>query len=319
MFNKKLPSPSTVDSHFRKQIIEREKLLTNSSDITKLLDQYWNDIKIRVKNYLDEYNTKFGTNIDVENFKIPICLGCDAASLTKFTEKIKKEKKSNSNNKTKEKRRRKKNKNKVFQKLIGLESDSNEENVISPHEVSEEDSQYFFSMLIQPFFWKIPCTVIHLPRSINGHFSDKEAQDILELLNIINSHPHFEAKYFAADGEKGLDEYHEMAFKQYEIYIEKLINKEISFEDFFQIVIEKVKFLPLIDMMHAEKSGRNRVMNNDIKISNNSDIINRNSLKVHLEIHGNVLDDTSTIGRMKDDYPIKLFQIKHALNEFKKK
>ncbi|KAK8861151.1 hypothetical protein M9Y10_012846 [Tritrichomonas musculus] len=146
-------------------------------------------------------------------------------------------------------------------------------------------------MLIQPFFWKILCTVIHLTRSINGHFSYKEAQDILELLNIINSHPHFEAKYFAADGEKGLDEYHEMAFKQYEIFIEKLINKEISF----------VKFLPLIDMMHAEKIGRNRVMNSDIKLSNNSDIINRNSLKDHLEIDGNVLDDTSTIGRMKDD------------------
>lgn len=74
-------------------------------------------------------------------------------------------------------------------------------------------------MLILPFIWNFPCTVIHLARSSNGHFSHKEANDILELLKLSNAHPHFQAKYFAANGERGLDEYHEMAFKQYESYM----------------------------------------------------------------------------------------------------
>lgn len=81
--------------------------------------------------------------------------------------------------------------------------------------------------------------VIHLTRSSNGHFSHKEANNILELLKSINAHLYFQAKYFAADGERGLDEYHEMAFKQYESYVEKLIKNEITFDEFLDIVKKK--------------------------------------------------------------------------------
>ena len=54
---------------------------------------------------------------------------------------------------------------------------------------------------------------------IKWTYPHKEANDILELLRLSNAHPHFQAKYFAANGERGLDEYHEMAFKQYESYM----------------------------------------------------------------------------------------------------
>lgn len=62
-------------------------------------------------------------------------------------------------------------------------------------------------------------------------------------------------------------------------------------------------------MFHSEKSGRYHIMNNDIKQGEDD----------HLQLHKSVLNDTTNISRMKDDYPIQLFQIKNALKDFKKK
>lgn len=57
-------------------------------------------------------------------------------------------------------------------------------------------------------------------------------------------------------------------------------------------------------------------MNNDVKLGNNKDVITREKLTEDLDIHSNVLNDTISIGRMKDSYPIHLFQIKKAINVF---
>lgn len=46
--NEKLP-PSTIESHFRQKIIDHEKILTFSKDVTVLLDQYWKDVKDKVE------------------------------------------------------------------------------------------------------------------------------------------------------------------------------------------------------------------------------------------------------------------------------
>ena len=65
-------------------------------------------------------------------------------------------------------------------------------------------------------------------------------------------------------------------------------------------------------MLHAEKSRRNRTMNNDVNSGNNADVITKEKLIKGLDIHSCVLKDTSSIGRMKDSYPIHLFQIQNA-------
>ena len=113
---------------------------------------------------------------------------------------------------TEEKKKVRENKISIFKKLVDGNLQKEHEFGPSP-EVTNEDARYFFSILLQPFVWKFPCTVIHLTRSIDGHFSQKEAEDIFNLMKLINEHKHFIARYFAADGEKSLDQYHELAFK----------------------------------------------------------------------------------------------------------
>lgn len=313
--NQKLPSPSTVDKHFLPKVVEREKILTSSDEILPLLNQYWEDVEPKVEEYLTEFNNRYHTKFDIRNYKINISLGCDAASFTTFA--CKKKKNENQNkidgikaalNSLKQK------KNDIFKDLVNgnFQSDGESQRI----EIPDDCSGYFFTLLIQPFIWKLPVTVAHLSKSINGHFSVNEAEDIKTLLNIINSHPHFKCRYFAADGETSLDEFHEFAFKKYESELENVIEGKMSFDDFLDFVEKNCFILPILDMLHAEKSGRNRIMNNDVKLGNNADIITKEKLIQELDIHSSVLTDTSSIGRMKDSYPIHLFQVKNAINEF---
>ena len=53
LLNKKIPSPFTVESSFRKKILEREQSLIDAKSITTLLDHYWEDIRYRVEDYLN--------------------------------------------------------------------------------------------------------------------------------------------------------------------------------------------------------------------------------------------------------------------------
>lgn len=88
----------------------------------------------------------------------------------------------------------------------------------------------------------------------------------------------------------------------------------MSLNEFILYIKDKIKILPILDMFHGEKGGQNHVLNNIIKFGTNSDEINVDELKNTLEINDRTLNDKSTIGRMNDKYPIKLFQIKSFCN-----
>ena len=172
--NEKLPSPSTVESRFRPEILEREKLLTSSNDIDILLDKYWSDVENKVEVHLTEFNKKYSQNLSIDDYKIKICLGCDAASFTNFVKKqkaVKNDLKLKDNNEIK---------HKIFSKLVEGDFDTSDiqEMMKTENNVNDEDAKYFFTMLIQPFCWKFPVSVIHLTKSINGHISQKESFDI---------------------------------------------------------------------------------------------------------------------------------------------
>lgn len=71
-------------------------------------------------------------------------------------------------------------------------------------------------------------------------------------------------------------------------------------------------------MLHAVKSGRNKIMIGNIKLGDGCDIFNSQSLSDDLNIKSNILKDKSTAGRMKDMYALILFELKNVLTEFEK-
>ena len=161
--------------------------------------------------------------------------------------------------------------------------------------ISHEKANYFFTMLLQPLNWKLPVTVIHLTKSSDGHFSVNEAEDIRTIFGIINNHPHFQARYFAADGEHGLNDFHQLAFEKYEEAIPEVLNKRMNIQDFITNIKEKCQIFPVLDMVHGEKSGRNRIVNNIIKLGNDVNLITKEQLAKDLSIFKDVLTDRSPI------------------------
>lgn len=322
LLNKKIPSISTINSHFSQSVANREKLLTYSDSIMSLLNQYLYDIEPEISEYISEYYKRFHENLDIKNFKINICLGCDAASFTPFNQKKTKEvDKSDDNEEIK--KEKKEIKKKMFQNIVKGEFEKNEQFYDRIDELyannNEDKDEYFFSIMIHPYIWKFPIIPIHLGKSLNGHFSAHEAKSINQLLKIINDHKNYNVKYFVADGDTPIDDFHISAFEIYQENIPKVINGEMTLQEFISYVKEKCKILPVYDLLHDEKSGRNRIINNVIKFSDKSDKIEVNDLKSSLGIHDRTLNDKSSIGRMNDKYPIELFQIKNAIKEFKNK
>lgn len=185
-------------------------------------------------------------------------------------------------------------------------------------EIPDNKTRYFFTILLQPFVFNFPVFAIHLTKSENGHFSLKEAIDVNKLFKIINSHPKFEAHFFSADGETSLDDLHQIAFNMYESELQKVIKGEMKFNDLFKFIKTKCIVLPILDVFHGVKSGRNKIINNILKIGKKCNLISSEELNEILELNDATLEDKSTLGRMNDQYAINLFQIHNVIKAFNK-
>ena len=185
--------------------------------------------------------------------------------------------------------------------------------------VSNKNIKYFFSILLQPFIYTFPISVIHLTKSLNGHFSLKEGFDIYEIFKAINMHPNFSAHFLAADGETALDQLHRIAFQIYESHLKKFIDGEIDFGHFISYVKIKCIVLPILDVFHGVKSGRNKIIENIIKIGEKCNLISADEMIKVLGIDDATLTDKTSIGKMNDEYPIHLFQIENVIKEFHEK
>lgn len=91
------------------------------------------------------------------------------------------------------------------------------------------------------------------------------------------------------------------------------MNGEITIENFLNIAYSLCHLIPVIDILHVSKSGRNRLMNNlPLKLGETCDLFNSKSLETDLNIHNDILHGRSSIGRMKDAYPLHLFTLDNA-------
>lgn len=166
MLGEKLPPPMTVQSHFKKQIVDRENILVNAYSVNQLLNQYHIDVKDKINDLLIEYNKAFKTNLTYDTFKIHVCLSSDAASLTPFTNQQKDSKLKDS---TKENHYNDE-KAKIFENLVngGLDKDEDFRRSMEIREtIPDQKVHHFFTMILQPFIWNFPLTVVHLSKSVN--------------------------------------------------------------------------------------------------------------------------------------------------------
>ena len=323
-----LPPPTTIESHYEKMIQKVHQYLTDSSQITYLLDSYWESNKHLIL-----------VNSSQESFEINCCLSCDAASLINFDAKyekvededeeeeeeeyIEEEEKSemkllcerqkllNKRQKLLSERKKLLNEKKFI--INQILNGSNDVLEFQNNEIiSDEEAKFFFAFLLQPFDWRLPVMVIHLSKSLTGHQTLNEFYIIKNILTLINKHQHFSAHFFAADGELALNKLHREVFNRYKILIPQVIQGKLTINDFIKKVYDLSCIIAVLDMLHGVKSGRNKVMSNGVKLGDGCDVFNYESLSKDLKIKGNTLKDKSTAGRMKDMFALILFVIKNA-------
>ena len=349
LLGEKIPPPSTIESHFRIDIKNREIILTNPNQITEILDKYWENNYDTILNYLKEFNSYFDKNENIDDFKINVCVGCDAASLTSFlskkrsnkskrkkhdiTSKVSKEKVDSKSKLKQKKEQIKKTRKKIneikkminarkkalFNSLVNGTFEAQFIQIRNQNLLAENDSPNFITYLLQPLIWHLPIIVIKLSKSESGSIKLNDANDINIIFKIINSHKHFTAKYFAADGTKSLDELHRSAFDKYKSLIPDLISNKITIDQFIQKVEQIIFVFPILDMLHSEKTGRDKISDHQIKLGENVEIINKENIENNLDLPFEVLNDKTDIGRMNDHYAINLFTFENTEKLYSKK
>lgn len=70
---------------------------------------------------------------------------------------------------------------------------------------------------------------------------------------MINEQPHFESNFFAANGTKSLNLLHCCAFDIYSSLIPKVLDGEMSIDDFIDKFEILIYVLPIIDPFHSQK------------------------------------------------------------------
>lgn len=102
LVKQQIPPISTINSHFKNDLLNKKKILSNPKEIASLLDKYWTNSYDTIVDYISDFNEKYNANLNIDDFKIDLVLGSDAASFTRFNSKSEKQSKQ---------------KKKIFQKL----------------------------------------------------------------------------------------------------------------------------------------------------------------------------------------------------------
>lgn len=86
--------------------------------------------------------------------------------------------------------------------------------------------------------------------------------------------------------------------------------KDKTLDQIFNI-ISKYELAWISDPLHLYKNWRSRILNNKVVINPYVNCASINSKGINIEIKlGSVLEDKSTIGKMRDIYPVTLFTFK---------
>ena len=155
-----------------------------------------------------------------------------------------------------------------------------------------------------------PPRVIHLQKKANGSY-DQSIADTWQLIKQIYSDLEIPVWYKATDGDRFLSQEHDKFFK------ENVEHYRNDFNLLLELLPDKLKegvTMPISDPLHFAKNLRGKLIDHDVAVAyNDGDValVNGNSLQEVLKL-GPVLDDHTTLGRMRDVYVTKLFTLENV-------
>ena len=164
-----------------------------------------------------------------------------------------------------------------------------------------------FLFLIAPHSAPYPIFPVFLYESDSGISDDYTQFSINSIIQQMND-TRFKIKYCSVDGDSG---YSNRFNEHFNIILNDIINSD---EDEAFKKIEKILGFQIGDFLHFLKNGRSKLLNKKIVINPEQidDFIDFSKLITDKVIF-NYLKDTSTLGKMRDEYAINLFNFQISL------
>ena len=196
-----------------------------------------------------------------------------------------------------------------FRSFQGLQGGSSKKYSYVINESAEDEiMNNGFIFLLAPLTPKIPSKIVHIETSPNGSY-DEQISEISKIVFDQVQNCGFRIWFKATDGDSGLHEEHK-------IFFNTILNTNFqSFSDLISKIYNLLESnddmsIPIADPLHVFKNIRARLLNHKIAVTiknqEEAAFIDLELLKNVLNI-GKVLDDTTQIGKMRDEYPLKLF------------
>ena len=198
------------------------------------------------------------------------------------------------------------------QKEIGIEGDfipcvlsidAFTTTIFKKQEIKDNNHCFIFNM--QPFDTSIKSFILHLEPSGKGNGS-KEIDEITNKILKIPSK--FKILFISVDGDLHYDNFFKKQF-------DRLINlyKNGGLENVFDHLFDNGPIY-ISDFLHIDKNMRSRLLNNKIIINPFIPQKSINTFCINQLIDAkDALFDRSSIGKMRDAYPLQLFTIKNSL------
>lgn len=157
----------------------------------------------------------------------------------------------------------------------------------------------------------LPVRIIHIEPTTNGCFNAQITGLVDDVIAAYKAN-NCQVWFVATDGDRFLSATHDSFFEKHVIPHEN---------DFFALLgflfdhVQGGNWIPIADPLHFGKNMRGKLLDHKVAVIENGEHM-RTTSAAHLEQYlklGDVLTDTSQIGRMRDYYVTKLFTLRNVL------
>jgi hypothetical protein len=184
---------------------------------------------------------------------------------------------------------------------------------ILPSDMSDIPNRSCFLFMFIPFETERKPFPIRLEGYPHGSADLPIQQEIDSLLGLLSERKCV-VHFMASDGDSGYSARHREHFlRWFDIYLQNFEHGTLGALEITLNIFATCPNLPILDMLHVAKNFRAKLINHPICL--NPSILGwpvlASSLAESLHV-GDVLSDTTQMGKMRDSYPILLFTFRNA-------
>ena len=166
---------------------------------------------------------------------------------------------------------------------------------------------YIFAFYVQPLLPAYKCFPVYLHSNKNGNVNEEIKNNILKVVAILNG-LRINVRAVATDGDPGYNRFAEETFEHFITIFERE-----GYDAAVEFISQSDIIFWISDFLHLIKIARKRIIKGPMTIRTTlTDFFTNESLEEILNL-GIPLTDKSSIGYMKDFYPLKLFSLENCL------